>query len=76
MRHPNRTDSCPPVEASVRIRVATGLALAVVLGAGCGQKGPLFLPSPAASQTAPPAAPADDAARSKGGAGTAAAPAR
>ena len=50
MRHPNRTDSCPPVEASVRIRVATGLALAVVLGAGCGQKGPLFLPSPAAAR--------------------------
>jgi predicted small lipoprotein YifL len=75
MQHPIRTESCPPA-AALRVRVAAGLALAAVLGAGCGQKGPLFLPPPAASQASPPAATADEAARSKGGAGAAAAPAR
>lgn len=76
MRHPIRAVSCPPAATSVRVRVATGLVLAAVLGAGCGQKGPLFLPPPEAAPTSPPEASADVAARSKGSAGTAAAPTR
>jgi predicted small lipoprotein YifL len=37
-------------------------ALLLIMSAGCGQTGPLFLPGPAASQDAPVAAPQEQGA--------------
>lgn len=51
----------PP--ATARACAAGALAIAALLAAGCGQKGPLFLPPPAAAPAAAsPAAAADEAA--------------